>query len=156
MPSAANTIPNPVKALTRHTLGLNLETVKKTILMVNNYQNVHETLRKALEAKGHRVELAETGQEGVRRFLAERFDLLLLDVNLPDTSGWNIFRTLTAINPFLPIIITGKNDQHELAVFEGDALLARWLDVPKILQTITGDARRFARDPSPMKTTTAG
>ena len=130
--------------------GLNPEVMKKKILMVNDDPHISELLLKGLRAEGHGVVIATTGQEGIRRFYADQYDLLILDVNLPDTSGWNIFKTLTSINPFLPIVITWKNDQHELEAFEGGALLSKLLGVPKILQTIVGNARRFVGGAFPM------
>ena len=62
----------------------------------------------------------------------------MLDVSLPDMSGWEVFGTITSINPFLPIIvITGKDDQHDLAVLGGvGALIEKPLDVPRLLETV--------------------
>jgi len=59
------------------------------------------------------VVLAADGQEAIERTNAERIDLLLLDLNLPGNSGWDVFGTLTSLNPFLPIIIiTGYGDEE--------------------------------------------
>lgn len=118
--------------------------MKKKILVVNDDPLFRKSLPKVLQAEGFTVVQATTGQEGIQKYHADQFDLLWLDVNLPDTSGWNIFKTLTSINPFLPIVITGRNDQHELAVLEGGALLAKLLNLPKIMRATARDARRIA------------
>ncbi|MEK7684782.1 MAG: response regulator [Verrucomicrobiota bacterium] len=133
--------PNPAKKLTRDAPGpiASTEAMKKKILVVDDDPQIRESLRKVLRAEGYEVVLAANGQQGIERFNAERFDLLLLDLNLPDNSGWDIFGTLTSLNPFLPIIIiTGRQNQHELAAGAGvGALMQKPLDVPRLLQTIT-------------------
>ncbi len=65
-------------------------------------------------------------------------DLLLLDLNLPDSNGWVTLKWLTEVNPLLPtIIITGRSNQRELAEKSGaDALMEKPLDVPLLLRTI--------------------
>jgi DNA-binding response OmpR family regulator len=105
---------------------------------VDDDPQIRESLRKVLCAEGYEVVLAENGREGIGIFYTVQFDLLLLDVSLPDISGWEVFGTLTSINPFLPIIIiTGKDEQHDLAVLGGvGALIEKPLDVPRLLEMV--------------------
>src|SRR5664279_1354006 len=132
--------PNPAKVLTSDAPCpvSTTEAMKKTILVVDDDPQIRESLRKVLRAEGHEVVLAENGREGIGIFYTVHFDLLLLDVSLPDISGWEVFGTLTSINPFLPIIIiTGKDEQHDLAVLGGvGALIEKPLDVPRLLETV--------------------
>lgn len=132
--------PNPAKRLTRDAPGpvSTTEALKNKILVVDDDPQIRESLRKVLRAKGYEVLLAGNGQEGIGRFNAERFDLLLLDLSLPDNSGWEVFATLTSLNPLLPIlIITGRQNQQELAAGAGvGARMEKPLDVPRLLQTI--------------------
>ena len=79
--------------------GATTETRKRKLLVVDDDRQIREALRKLLHAEGYEVGLAATGQEGIEKFNAERFDLLLLDLNLPDHNGWDVFETLTARNP---------------------------------------------------------
>ncbi|MEI6392151.1 MAG: response regulator [Verrucomicrobiota bacterium] len=114
--------------------------MKKRILIVDDDLQIRESLRKLLRAEGYEVVLATSGQEGFDKFDQENTDLLLLDLNLPGCSGWDVFGTITSLNPFLPIIIiTGRDNQRELAAGAGvGALMEKPLDVPVLLQTITG------------------
>jgi DNA-binding response OmpR family regulator len=113
--------------------------MKRKLLVVDDDPQIRESLRKVLRAEGYEVVLAADGQEAIERSNAERIDLLLLDLNLPGNSGWDVFGTLTSLNPFLPIvIITGRQNQQELAAGAGvGALMRKPLDVPALLQTIT-------------------
>ena len=141
MSTNPKTEPNPTRKLTCDAPRpvSTTEAMKKKILVVDDDPQIRESLRKVLRAEGYEVALAANGQEGIGKFNAERFDLLLLDLNLPDNSGWDIFGTLTSLNPFLPIIIiTGRDKQYELAAGAGvGALMQKPLDVPRLLQTIT-------------------
>ena len=71
-------------------------------------------------------------------FHREKIDLLLLDLNLPLKSGWDVFERVTALNPLLPIIIiTGRDKQRDPAAAAGvSALMEKPLDVPLLLRTI--------------------
>jgi DNA-binding response OmpR family regulator len=113
--------------------------MKKTILIVDDDVAIRESLRKILQAEGYEVVLAADSQEALDRFDPERVDLLLLDLNLPTKSGWDVFERFTFINPLLPIvIITGRDNQCELAVAAGvGALMEKPLDVPFLLRTMT-------------------
>lgn len=117
---------------------INTETMSKKILVLDDDPQVRESLRKVLRAEGYEVALAANAQEGIEKFSAERMDLLLLDLNLPDHSGWDVFGTLTSLNPFVPIvIITGRHEQYELAAGAGvGALIEKPLNVPRLLETV--------------------
>jgi|APCry1669189204_1035204.scaffolds.fasta_scaffold30801_1 CheY-like chemotaxis protein len=134
--------PNPAQTLTRDAPCpvSTTDTMKKRILIVDDDLQIRESLRKLLRAEGYEVVLATSGQEGFDKFDQENTDLLLLDLNLPGCSGWDVFGTITSLNPFLPIIIiTGRDNQRELAAGAGvGALMEKPLDVPVLLQTITG------------------
>ena len=112
--------------------------MKQTVLIVDDDAPIRESLSKVLQSEGYQVVLAADGQGALDRFQSERADLLLLDLNLPAKSGWDLFECFTAINPLLPIvIITGREDQHRVASAAGvGALMEKPLDVPWLLQTI--------------------
>jgi DNA-binding response OmpR family regulator len=133
--------PKPAEKLTRDAPCpvSTTEAMKKKILVVDDDPQIRESLRKVLRAEGYEVVLAADGRDGIEKFNTERIDLLLLDLNLPGNSGWDIFGTLTSLNPFLPIIIiTGRQNQHELVAGAGvGALMEKPLDVPLLLKTIT-------------------
>ena len=130
----------PAKKLTcdTPTPASNPAAVKKNILVVDDNPQIRQSLQKVLRAEGYEVVLAADGREGIEKFDMEQIDLLLLDVSLPDISGWDVYGAVTSRNPFVPIIIiTGKNDQHELAGLSGvGALVEKPLNVPQLLQNI--------------------
>jgi DNA-binding response OmpR family regulator len=140
MTPSAITATNAAKALTCNGTcpGSSTKAAKKKILVVDDDPHIRDSLHKVMDAEGYEVVLASNGQEGIKYIYADRIDLLLLDVSLPDISGWDVFGTITSINPFLPIIIiTGRDDQHDLATLGGvGALIEKPLDVPQLLETV--------------------
>jgi DNA-binding response OmpR family regulator len=57
------------------------------ILIVDDDQNLRDSLGEVLRAENYAVRLAEDGHEAVRQFLQGPPDLILLDLNLPDING---------------------------------------------------------------------
>ncbi len=95
-------------------------------------------MKRVLETAGYEVALAENGAEAAAQFLPEHTDLLLLDLNLPSQSGWDVFERLTTRYPLVPvIIITGMPNQLPTAVAAGvSALMEKPIEPIALLQTI--------------------
>lgn len=110
--------------------------MKKRILVVDDDASVQKSLQTVLEQAGYEVLLAADGQEAIDRFSPGQIDLLILDVNLPNKSGWEAFEELTRADPCVPIIIvTGLANQCELAVIAGvGALIEKPVEPPVLLE----------------------
>jgi CheY-like chemotaxis protein len=65
---------------------------KKNVLIVDDEQSFREVLVCALSEEGYRLSEAATGKEAIAKLEAGKPDLLLLDLNLPDTDGWDVMR----------------------------------------------------------------
>lgn len=112
--------------------------MKKRIMILDDELQVRQSLGKLLQSEGYEVVLAANGKEALERFEPEKLDLMLLDLNLPDRSGWDVFERVSFLNPLLPIIvITGKDKQYDMAAAAGvGALMEKPLDVSLLLKTI--------------------
>lgn len=112
--------------------------MKKRILIADDDASVRKALGKVLENEGYNIMLAADGREALERFESEPVDLLLLDIGLPIRNGWDTFERITSQAPAFPIIIiTGKANQHDMAVAAGvGALIEKPLDVAQLLKTI--------------------
>jgi two-component system chemotaxis response regulator CheY len=69
---------------------------KPKILIVDDLTTVRMYHRAILEAAGFVVEEAVNGYEGLERALADAFDLVLIDVNMPKMDGYSLVRALRA------------------------------------------------------------
>ncbi len=65
-----------------------------TILVVDDEPDLRLLVRMTLEGDGYEVEEASTAAEAVQRALAVRPSLILLDIRLPDSDGFDVLRTL--------------------------------------------------------------
>jgi DNA-binding response OmpR family regulator len=126
--------------------------MEKTILIADDDPAIRESLAAVLRAEDFNVRLAENGRIAVREFLDGPPDLILLDLNMPDTDGWQAFEVMARLVPEVPVVvITARPDQSRRAAEIGvDMLLEKPLDIPVLLEIIrhllsTPDQSRFAR-----------
>ena len=76
-----------------------------TILIVDDEKNLRRVLQNALEAEGHTVLQAATGEEALERFAKSPCDLVLLDMILPDLNGLQVLQRMKRHAPDVPVII---------------------------------------------------
>ncbi len=75
----------------------------RVLLVEDNPMNI-ELFVDTLESDGHTIALEGNGRDGLARALAERFDLVVLDIQLPGMSGDAICRELRAAGVRTPIV----------------------------------------------------
>ncbi|PIY29668.1 MAG: diguanylate cyclase [Comamonadaceae bacterium CG_4_9_14_3_um_filter_60_33] len=85
---------------------------EEKILVVDDDVTTRLLLRAALRKAGFQVSLAEGGLDALAQARSQRFDLVMLDVAMPDMSGFEVCATLRAeLDPLLPILmVTGMDD----------------------------------------------
>lgn len=77
----------------------------EAILLVEDELRLRRTLVRSLEGRGYRVVEAATAKEAVTSALAVGFAVMLLDVNLPDATGWDVLRQLRAAGCETPAVV---------------------------------------------------
>jgi DNA-binding response OmpR family regulator len=75
------------------------------ILLVEDEPRLRQTLARSLQGREFHVAEAATAAEAVAAALARRFDLMLLDINLPDATGWDVLRQLRSAGHELPVVV---------------------------------------------------
>lgn len=88
----------------------------RTILVVDDEPILRETLVDALEADGFRVVSAADGREALSTFRAERPDLVLLDLMLPELSGIEVCRIIRAESGVPILMLTAKDSELDKVV----------------------------------------
>jgi two-component system, OmpR family, alkaline phosphatase synthesis response regulator PhoP len=87
---------------------------KPSILLVEDEENLHEALKLNLELEGYEITSAFTGSEALQKIQSEYFDLIILDVMLPDVDGITITETIRVQNNQVPILIlSAKNTSSD-------------------------------------------
>ena len=128
---------NQIPLLLRPQLG-SQPTKKAKVLLVDDDFSVRESLARALRSENFQVVTAANGQEALEEYFDGYVDLVLLDLNMPIKSGWDTFERLTALNPYLNIIlITARLDQREMAAVAGaSAIMEKPLHVPLLIEVM--------------------
>jgi two-component system alkaline phosphatase synthesis response regulator PhoP len=78
---------------------------KTSILLVEDEENLHEALKLNLELEGYDVISAFDGAAALKAVQSEYFDLIILDVMLPEMDGINVTETIRLKNYEVPILI---------------------------------------------------
>jgi DNA-binding response OmpR family regulator len=88
--------------------------VVNSLLFIEDDDQIRLALTMALEDEGYKVREAPDGRTGLAEFAEHETDLVLLDLRLPDMSGFNVCRALRARSIVPIIIITAQTDTHDL------------------------------------------
>jgi DNA-binding response OmpR family regulator len=88
----------------------------RTILVVDDEPTLRETVAEALELDGLSVVTAADGREALARFRADRPDLVVLDLMLPQLSGIEICRILRAESDVPILMLTAKDSELDKVV----------------------------------------
>lgn len=89
-------------------------TRQERVLVVEDDPTLRLGLTKTLRSEGYAVETAKTGLEGLTRARNEPFDLVLLDVMLPERNGFEVCEELRAHDDDLPILmLTAKAEEAD-------------------------------------------
>ncbi len=86
----------------------------QTLLFIEDDRDIRTALRLALEDEGYRVVEATDGASGLKIFATETVDLVLLDLRLPDLSGFDVCRELRSKSLVPIIMVTAQTDTHDL------------------------------------------
>jgi two-component system alkaline phosphatase synthesis response regulator PhoP len=110
---------------------------KANILLVEDEENLHEALKMNLEMEGYSVTSAYTGNEALKHIANEYFDLIILDVMLPDVDGIGVAESVRINNNDVPILmLSAKNSTADkiLGLKKGaDDYLAKPFDLEELL-----------------------
>ena len=85
----------------------------ETVLIVEDDRAMADLVRTYLEHEGYRVEIAETGEEGIELAQRVKPHLILLDLMLPMSSGWEICRALRARSDVPIIMVTARRAEDD-------------------------------------------
>ena len=123
----------------------------RRILIVDDEQIVVEMLAAGLEAAGFAAAGAHSGEEALAALNERPFDLAVLDVGLPGTSGFDVCRRIRASSDLPIIFLTGSGDLSErLRGFElgADDWVTKPVALSEVVQRVRAVLRRHQRGAS--------
>src|SRR5438552_16879073 len=88
---------------------------KGSILVVDDESEIREGLELLLRGEGYGVSSAETGESGLEKLEQHPYDLLLLDVSLPDRNGLDMLKEIHRRDPQLSVVLITAYGSIEMA-----------------------------------------
>jgi two-component system, OmpR family, response regulator len=119
------------------------------VLVVDDEPNIRELVQVALKFHGCTVTTAATGKDALRHAEAERPDLIVLDVMLPDMDGFEVCRRLRAAGNEVPVIFLTARDTSSDTVtglaIGGDDYVTKPFSVEALVARVRAVLRRASR-----------
>jgi DNA-binding response OmpR family regulator len=86
------------------------------ILLVEDDEILCDIIMRNLQARGHEVHVAEDAQTALAYLRAASFDLIILDINLPDRTGWDVLRAALSEGRIEPLVVEGQGEKLPVVV----------------------------------------
>jgi heavy metal response regulator len=122
------------------------------ILVVEDEKKVASFIRRGLEADAHQVDVVHDGETGLARAVTGDYDLLILDVMLPERDGLSVLRELRARRRQLPVLLLTARAAltDKVAGLDGgaDDYLTKPFEVAELLARVRALLRRGAPSPA--------
>lgn len=118
------------------------------ILIIEDDITINGLLRSIIEKSGYTADSAYNGTDGLAMGLHREYDLILLDLMLPEQSGEDIIKELRKVSTTPIIILSAKGETHnrvELLRLGADDFITKPFDVDEVLLRIQAVLRRTAQ-----------
>ena len=112
----------------------------RRVLVVEDEAPLRRVIARNLTSRGVQVREAATVDEALQASSTEVPDLLLLDINLPDRTGWDVLRALKQRNILVPTIVVSavRVSQSRLDEFQPMAYLPKPFPIDALLRLVIG------------------
>ena len=117
----------------------------KVVLVVDDSTTVRKFVAASLNMKGFRVVTAADGVEALERMPAEKFDLIITDLNMPDMDGFEFIRTLRETPEYrdIPIIVLSSMTDLKNKDYALELGALSFLEKPLSTEAIQREVFRF-------------
>ena len=97
---------------------MHMETETSTILVVDDVRSAREAIAQRVAQEGHRVKTAENGHEALDLLAKEPFDLVLLDMMMPDMDGYEVLERIKSDDELrdIPVIMISGRDKMDSVI----------------------------------------
>ena len=119
--------------------------ISMRILIIEDEPKISANIKRALEEEGYAVDAAYTGREGLDWALSAQYDVILLDILLPEMDGVTVCKELRILDNRTPILMLTARDRIEDRVQGLDAGADDYLVKPFALEELLARIRALTR-----------
>ncbi|TMQ57737.1 MAG: response regulator [Candidatus Eisenbacteria bacterium] len=116
------------------------------VLVVDDDEINREICVEVLAPLGHEVHTASSGSEALQRITRDRFDLVITDLSIPGTSGWNVAKQVKEASPSTRVMLLSgwsvQQDPEQIMAGGIDLVLSKPVQVNELAQAV----QRLLRD----------
>ncbi|MFM1993466.1 MAG: hypothetical protein RL537_155 [Actinomycetota bacterium] len=120
------------------------------VLVVDDEPNIRDLLSASLRFQGHQVLTAANGNEAINKIVDNQPDVVLLDVMLPDISGFGVTKKIRSLGIEVPILfLTARDDTEDKVTgltVGGDDYVTKPFSLDEIIARISAIMRRTGKD----------
>ena len=130
------------------------------VLVVDDEPNIRDLLSASLRFAGHQVATAANGTDAINMITETKPDIVLLDVMLPDISGFGVTKKIRGMGIEVPILfLTARDDTEDKITgltVGGDDYVTKPFSLDEIMARISAIIRRTSKDGQDGSTITVG
>ena len=110
----------------------------KKILVVDDEENIRQLYKEEFEEMGYEVTTVADGTQALAAFDTQKFDLVTLDMRMPDIDGIETLRKMKEKNSTLPVIICTAYEEykHDFGSWCSDAYVVKSADTSLLRETV--------------------
>ena len=123
------------------------------VLVVDDEPNIRDLLSASLRFAGHQVSVSPNGTDAINKIVELQPDIVLLDVMLPDISGFGVTKKIRGMGIETPILfLTARDDTEDKVAgltVGGDDYVTKPFSLDEIMARISAIMRRTGKDDAP-------
>jgi chemosensory pili system protein ChpA (sensor histidine kinase/response regulator) len=108
------------------------------ILVVDDDSGIRQAITMLLESEDYRVSTAADGREALERIAEDRPTVVLLDLQMPVLTGWEVLHHLQAQESTIPVVVmtAGYRAQAEAEAYKAAGFLAKPFEIDEVLAVV--------------------